>query len=138
MKSAPPEPPDLVLRLRQQLILAQVRIMELEDVRETLTPRLAELEKLLAQAQTLADQKTDETVHLNNVLGEAQARAEQLNQLYLQAAADRSAAVTRLDQRDERIQQLEQSRQQLESELAAIKASRRWRWTTWLRTLGGK
>ncbi|MBP7481691.1 MAG: hypothetical protein KA788_04075, partial [Lacunisphaera sp.] len=58
MKSDPPADP--ILLLRQQLILAQVRLMELEDIRDELTPQLAEAEQLLVAAQTLADQKSDE------------------------------------------------------------------------------
>ena len=73
MKPAPPEPSDLVNRLRQQLILAQVRIMELEDERDALAPRWAELEQLLAAAQTLADGKIDESAHLGKVLAELRA-----------------------------------------------------------------
>ena len=42
MKSDPPADP--ILLLRQQLILAQVRLMELEDIRDELTPQLAEAE----------------------------------------------------------------------------------------------
>jgi chromosome segregation ATPase len=138
MKPASPEPADLVPRLRQQLILAQVRVMELEDVRETLAPRLAELEKLLAQAQTLADLKSEEATHLGKILAESQARAEQLNQLHLRIVGELSDVVTKLDQRETRIQQLEKSRQQLESELQALKSSPSWRWTAWLRSLGIK
>jgi hypothetical protein len=60
MKNDPAEPADLVQKLRQQMILAQVRIMELEDERDELAPRAAELEKLLGAAQELADRKIDE------------------------------------------------------------------------------
>jgi chromosome segregation ATPase len=138
MKSAPPEPSDLVNRLRQQLILAQVRIMELEDARDSLAPRVAELEQLLQAAQTLADQKLDEAAHLGKVLAEAQTRGEQLNQLYLRIGGELSGVVTKLDQREARVQQLEKSLQQLESELQTLKSSRSWRWTAWLRSLAGK
>jgi len=138
MKPASPEPADLVPRLRQQLILAQVRIMELEDVRETLAPRLAELEKLLAQAQTLADLKTEEAAHLTRVLTDTQAHAAHLHEMGLKLAADLSAVVAKLEQRETRITQLEATVRELESGLATIKSSRSWRWTAWLRTLGGK
>ncbi len=138
MKPASPEPADLVPRLRQQLILAQVRIMELEDVRETLAPRLAELEKLLAQAQTLADLKTEEATHLGRVLADTQAHAAHLRESQLKLAGDLAAVVATLEQRETRINQLETSLRQLEAELHAMQSSRSWRWTAWLRTLGGK
>jgi len=138
MKPASPEPADLVPRLRQQLILAQVRIMELEDIRETLAPRLAELEKLLAQAQTLADLKTGEAAHLTRVLADTQAHAAHLQGMGVKLAEDLSAVAAKLEQREIRLTQLEATVRELESGLAAIKSSRSWRWTAWLRTLGGK
>ena len=138
MKPATPEPADLVPRLRQQLILAQVRIMELEDVRENLVPRLAELERLLRAAQLLADQKTGESAHLAKVLTDTQAHAAHLGQLQLKLTEDLSTAVTSLEQRETRINQLDAALRHLEAELQAMKCTRSWRWTTWLRRLAGK
>ena len=63
-------------RVRQQLILAQVRIMELEDATESLSGKLTDTQKLLAEAQLLADHKIDEASHLTNVCDELQTRAE--------------------------------------------------------------
>ena len=138
MKPVPSEPSDLVNRLRQQLILAQVRIMELEDARDSLTPRLAELERLLQAAQTLADQKIDEAAHLGKVLVDLQAHCDHLRhsqQLASQELASTRAALTeaaaRGAQRDETILRLE-------AELLALKSSPSWRWTAWLRARGGK
>jgi len=138
MKPASPEPADLVPRLRQQLILAQVRVMELEDVRENLTPQLAELEKLLRAAQLLADATTDESAHLAKVLADTQAHAAHLGQLQLKLTEEIASVVTALEQREYRINQLEASLRQLETELQAIKATRSWRWTAWLRRLAGQ
>lgn len=68
MKPAPAESTaELLHRVRQQLILSQVRIMELEDERDELVPRLAATATLLTAAQTLADQKIDEASHLETV-----------------------------------------------------------------------
>ncbi|MDI1318910.1 MAG: hypothetical protein PSW75_01785, partial [bacterium] len=83
MKPDSQEPADLLNLLRQQLILAQVRIMELEDERDGLTPRLAELTQLLAAAQTLADRKLDEAAHLEKVLTDTRAHSEHLQALQL-------------------------------------------------------
>lgn len=74
----PPEPADLVLRLRQQLILAQVRIMELEDARDELPPRLDAAEQRLREAQSLADAKFAESAHQAQVLADLQAHCEHL------------------------------------------------------------
>lgn len=145
MKPAPPEPADLVPRLRQQLILAQVRIMELEDVRESLVPRLAETEKLLAQAQTLADQKTEEAAHLAQVLAGLQGQLTHLQQAHHLATQDLVATravvaetSAQLARQSATAAQIESSLRQAETELKNLKASRSWRWTAWLRTLGGK
>ena len=54
MSSASPPPEQLITQLRQQLILAQVRIMELEDIHNEVAPKLAETEALLSDAQILA------------------------------------------------------------------------------------
>ncbi len=68
MKPAPAESTaELLHRVRQQLILSQVRIMELEDERDELAPRLAATATLLTAAQTLADQKIEEAGHLETV-----------------------------------------------------------------------
>jgi len=139
MKSAPSEPPDLVNRLRQQLILAQVRIMELEDARDSLAPRLVELDQLLQAAQTLSDHKTDESAHLEKILAEARTQGEQLRQLQQQTSEDLAttrAALAEVTQRDEAVLQLEASLRRLDSELQTVKSSRSWRWTAWLRKPG--
>jgi chromosome segregation ATPase len=144
-KPDPGTPADHILLLRQQLILAQVRIMELEDARDSLTPRLQELEQLLGQAQTLADQKLNEAAHLAKVLADCQARAAQLQEMHDRAAADLAAsraavaaAEARLTERVATIARLETGLKQAETELQALRSSRSWRWTAWLRSLGGK
>ncbi|HKB57018.1 MAG TPA: hypothetical protein VKC51_05450 [Lacunisphaera sp.] len=184
MKPAPPETAELLHRVRQQLILAQVRIMELEDGRDELGPKLADTEKLLAAAQTLADQKLDEAAHLAKVLAELQAQAVHLRHVQhgtneaLTAARSEIAALAAREagllSEVENLQtltrqQAEASRQQLDrlstlgaelhavlgesvtrlerinqldAEQRAMKGSRSWRWTSWLRAiergLGGR
>ena len=76
MKSAPPETRELLLRLREQLILAQVRIMELEDQRDELTPQVATLEGHLTEAQRLADRTIEENTHLRRVHEDDQAQLQ--------------------------------------------------------------
>lgn len=100
MKPAPPDSAELLNRVRQQLILAQVRIMELEDARDELAPRLAATEKLLAQAQTIADAKLDESAHLEKVRADLQAQFEHMRHMQhvtneaLQATRDQLATAT--------------------------------------------
>lgn len=177
MKPETPAPADLPNLLRQQLILAQVRIMELEDTRDELAPRLAETAALLAAAQSLAEQKSGEAAHLERVRADLQAQYdhlrhmqhvtnEALNSARAEVAAhgDRiarllseKAALDLLNQQlantvsshADRIARLEAEVtalsgesaarlvrvNQLDAEQRAMKASRSWRWTSWLRAI---
>ena len=98
MTSDHPESAELLQRVRQQLILAQVRIMELEDVRDELAPRLAQVEDLLTAAQTLADAKLDEAAHLagvrDDLLGQLQhlRHVQHVTNEALEAARARAAS----------------------------------------------
>ena len=184
MMPDPSEPADQLNLLRQQLILAQVRIMELEDGRDELLPRLAGVEKLLSAAQVVADQKLEEATHLARVLSDLQAQFEHLRHMQhvtnealnasrAEAAAHSSQGQALLAEVEniqtltrqladtnrtqlERLATLEASRlstqaesvarqerlTQLDSEQRAMKSSRSWRWTAWLRsmerTFGGR
>ncbi len=177
MKSDPAVPADQVNLLRQQLILAQVRIMELEDGRDELQPRLAGLEKLLTAAQDLTDLKLQEAAHLEKVRADLQTQYEHLRHMQhvtnealnasrAEVAAHSLGKVALLSevenlhtltrqladttrQQLERISSLETAHRaalaesatrqeriaQLDAEQRAMKSSRSWRWTAWLRSL---
>lgn len=81
MTPASSDPPDLIHRLRQQLILAQVRIMELEDERDEHFARLQQTIRLLGEARELADQKLDEAAHLEAVRADLQAQYEHMRHM---------------------------------------------------------
>ena len=144
MKPDPTEPSDLVNRLRQQLILSQVRIMELEDARDSQTPRLTELEQLLLAAQTLADRKLDEAAHLEKILAGIQThlvhlqQQQQVNQDFESTSAAFVLSETPLATCNATVRQLVGDIRKLNAELTATKSSRSWRWTAWLRALDGK
>ena len=137
MTPAPSETAELILRLRQQLILAQVRIMELEDERDQLAPRLAEIESLLAAAQQLADGKAAEAAHLGQVVADTQAHASNLQKIFDQTSAELFAVSTRLTQSEAAAStartEAEKTISALRADIAAMKSSRSWRWTAWLR-----
>ena len=192
MKPRPPDDPAGSLqRLREQLILAQVQIMELEDSGAAGAARLAEIEVLLRAAQALADEKADALAHLEGVQAEAEAQFQHLrhmqhvtNEALNETRARVAAAEDRIKQADARIaaldgqrRQLEQTRgeleariarldeagrqleergrqlerdlgeargtaaaraqriEQLDGELRAMKASRSWRWTRFIRSV---
>ena len=75
MNPAPSDPAEILLRVRQQLILAQVRIMELEDAQEESRSQLADNERLVDAAQSLADQKLDEAAHAEKTRADLQPAA---------------------------------------------------------------
>lgn len=113
MNPADPDPAELAHRMRQQLILVQVRIMELEDARDETAERLAECQQLLRATQTIADQKLDEAAHLEAVRAGLQARYEDLrhaqhvtNEALIATRADLALARESMDHLQRRIEQL--------------------------------
>jgi chromosome segregation ATPase len=131
MKPRPPDDPaESLLRLREQLILAQVRIMELEDAGAEGAARLAEIEGLLRGAQTLADQKADVLTHLEGVHADLEAQSQHLrhlqhvtNEALNDTRSRLAAAEERCQQADVRIGALDAQRRELE-QLRADLASR--------------
>jgi chromosome segregation ATPase len=165
-----PDQAELVHRMRQQLILVQVRIMELEDARDETANRLADCQQLLRSAQVVADGKIDEAAHLEKVRADLQMRHEELqhvqhatNEALNAARREHKAAretIATLEQRttdqgeaifalEGQVRGLEYTLQQansatknhlarlaeLEGEVRAMKQSRSWRWTAWLRSI---
>jgi chromosome segregation ATPase len=171
MKPAQPETADMLNRVRQQLILAQVRIMEIEDFRDELSGKLEETEKLLTAAQQLSDQKVEDASHLAKVRIELQAQFEHMR--HMQHVTNEALNLTRAQlestegQRSQLQQEVAGLREQaarlndsieqlkvglieskttaevrsvkinqLETEIETLRATRSWRWTGWLRSLG--
>ncbi|MEO6995770.1 MAG: hypothetical protein ABI273_19345 [Lacunisphaera sp.] len=93
MNPAPAETAEILHRVRQQLILAQVRIMELEDSRDENAAKREDLEKLLAAAQVLTDQKLEEATHLEKVRRELQAQFEHMR--HMQHVTNEALTATR-------------------------------------------
>lgn len=143
MDPARSDPAEHERLLRQQLLLAQVRIMEIEDERDAAATRIAELESLLSSAQRLADTKLDEAAHLARTLTDLQADHEALatnrdeTERVLQAIRASLATVQDNLTNERALRLAGESRiGQLVAETDAIKRSRSWRWTAWLRALG--
>src|SRR5206468_1026200 len=113
MKPVPPDPAETLHRVRQQLILAQVRIMELEDVRDETKARQENFEALLASAQTLADQKLDEAAHLEKVRSDLQAQYEHMR--HMQHITNEA-----LNQARAQMEAMKDERNQLQQDLAAV------------------
>ena len=177
MNPAPAEDADMLLRFRQNLILAQVRIMELEDVRDELAPRLEDFGRLLRETQGQLDTKLDEHAHLTRTLADLQqqyahvqhlqhvaheelrtaqaalaaaaAREQQLHREAATAEARAGQQAGEIARQAARLGELTATLQsaqaesaargkrvaELDAERTALKQSRSWRWTAWLRSL---
>lgn len=133
MNPVPPDPAEILPRVRQQLILAQVRIMELEDARDETASQLTASDQLLQAAQALADQKLAEAAHSAKMQAELAAQSDQLQQHVRTAAEALEAERARLRETAASAAAHQQRAAQLEAELQRLKASRSWRWTAWLR-----
>jgi len=173
MNPAPAETAEILHRVRQQLILAQVRIMELEDNRDEKAGKLEEVEKLLTSSQVLTDQKLEEAAHLEKVRSDLQAQYEHMR--HMQHVTNEALIATRgqlasTEQERDRAQKetftlneqatalnnsiarlnkelaeykstasLRSDRiNELSHELAFIKNTRSWRWTSWLRRIANR
>ena len=112
--------------------------MELEDDRDALTHQLDETRHLLTDCQTIADHKLGEVSHLETVLAMARIHAEQLQSLQDQTAVALSTTRENLVKTEASLVRQEMEVQRLDAILSALKSSRSWRWTAWLRRLGGK
>jgi chromosome segregation ATPase len=135
--------------LRKQLILAQVQLMELEDLRDELRTELAATQALLAQSQTLADNTLqtqdrteaaradlqEECTGLHASLHQAREQEIALASRLTQAQADTAARERALQDVQAVLATLRSRVEQLEAERRALKSSRSWRWTAPLRSL---
>lgn len=77
------EPPNAtsITELQRQLVMAQVRILELEDIRDDAQTRIAELDRLLADLQGKANQAFGDFDHLQGVHREMLAHRDHLQHL---------------------------------------------------------
>lgn len=120
---------ELLRRLRQQLILAQVRLMEIEDERDALATRLADAERLTAEAQTLADAKLAEVAHLEKIRADLQQQFEHLrhvqhltNEALNETRAQLAARDTTLASAQQQLAHVEAERDSLRQQLSALEA----------------
>ncbi len=125
-------------RLQQQMILTEVELMKLEDLRDGLQTRLAAAERLRLDMQRLADQTCAERDHLAGRAAELETALRQAqDQLKREQAVvgDLNAKATALAT-DLSAQQARAA--ELTAKLAAIESSASWRWTAPLRRLFGR
>ena len=135
--------------LRKQLILAQVQLMELEDLRDELRTGLVAAHALLHQNRQLTDSTLQTQDRIEAAHRELQEECTRLRTSLRQIREQEVGLVARLTQsqadiaaRDRTLQDvhavlatLRQRIAQLETKQHALEASRSWRWTTPLRAL---
>ncbi len=114
----------MLQRVRQQLILAQVRIMELEDVRDETAARLAEHGQLLRAAQSLADQKMDEAAHAENNRAGLQAQFEHLQHIQQGTSETLATTQARLAATEQALAQEKQAVAELTAQVGRLTTGR--------------
>ncbi len=138
MSSDAPDRPLSFARLQQQLILTEVELMKLEDLRDGLQTRVEAANRLRQDMQRLADQACAERDHLDHRAADLELSLrhtqEQLALARAREAEVQAAAATL----QASLAQLQERHQQLAQRLAAIESSASWRWTAPLRRLFGR
>lgn len=127
------DPTERINLLRQQLILAQVRLQELADAALQLQTDLDDRTSLLAQAQTVADEKLDEVRHLHGLLEETRDRALHWETVANETRTELATAAEQITVLKSDLESVRKKADAAAHALATIKASRLWRWTRWLR-----
>lgn len=131
MSSDAPDRPLSFARLQQQLILTEVELMKLEDLRDGLQTRVEAANRLRQDMQQLADQACAERDHLGHRAADLELSLRHTQeQLALSQARQAELQAT--------LAQLQERHQQQAQRLAAIESSASWRWTAPLRRLFGR
>ena len=131
MSSDAPDRPLSFARLQQQLILTEVELMKLEDLRDGLQTRVDAANRLRQDMQRLADQACAERDHLARHTAELEASLRHTQEQLAVGQARQAKLHAFLDQ-------LQKDNRQLAQKLAAIESSASWRWTAPLRRLFGR
>jgi chromosome segregation ATPase len=144
------ESPEPLSLLQKQLILSQVQILELEDVRDELQATIDQRTKILGELQSAADRafleaqqsRADET-RAQQALAASREEQHQLQRTVESLREEIATTARRLSEvqatwRDAQVVTAAQSAriETLDAELRKMKASRTWRWTAPLRSLG--
>ena len=133
-----PDKPVSFARLQQQLILTEVELMKLEDLRDELQSRVDAANRLRQDMQLLADQACAERDHLVHHTADLEMSLRHTQELL----AKEQAAVAELLARSSALaadfgRQLALATE-LKAKLAAMESSASWRWTAPLRRLFGR
>jgi hypothetical protein len=133
MQTAPDNSAPDSAELRKQLILAQVQIMELEDLRDELHTRLAATHAL--RIESAQRELQEECTRLRTSLREAREQSVGLVAHLNQAQESLAERDRTLGDIHGVLATLRNRIEQLEAERLAMKASRSWRWTAPLRSI---
>lgn len=131
-----PDQPASFARLQQQLILTEVELMKLEDLRDELTSRADASNRLVQNLQRLTDQACAERDHLAKRTGELDAALRQAQEQVAQAVARNKELTAVADGLQAVLAQHQARSQQLSASLLVVESSLTWRLTAPFRALG--
>lgn len=143
------EAAESVSLLQKQLILSQVQILELEDVRDELSAELTQRAKILRELQSIADrafaeaqQSQRDEANAQQALQALRAGTQQLQLRVESLQREAGNAAQRLQEAEKTVQATKtlaaaQAARMaaLDAEQRKLKASRSWRWTAPLRAV---
>ena len=131
-----PDKPVSFARLQQQLILTEVELMKLEDLRDGLSTRVETANRTLQDMQRITDQACAERDHLGKRTAELEAARRLAEDLLAREKAAAAELQARLIIMAGEFAEQQQAMLDLKAKLTAMGSSASWRLTAPLRALG--
>lgn len=138
MSSDAPDRPLSFARLQQQLILTEVELMKLEDLRDGLQTRVETADRLRLDMQRLADQACAERDHLVRRAADLEASLRHTQEQLAREQAGLAGLKAKAESLATELSVQQARAAELAAKLAAMESSASWRWTAPLRRLFGR
>lgn len=131
-----PDKPVSFARLQQQMILTEVELMKLEDLREELQTQVDAANRLRLDMQRVADQACAERDHLLHRTTALEASLRQAQELLAREQALAAELQAKISGVSVDLGKQQALAAEVQAKLAAVESSASWRWTAPLRALG--
>lgn len=131
-----PDLPEKFARLQQQLVLTEVELMKLEDLRDELRTRETAVHALLRDLQAIADRACAERDHAGRQAAELTAALDATRAELARETAHAADLNSQVLQLAAGLEQHRARATELAAALARIEASLSWRWTAPFRAIG--
>jgi chromosome segregation ATPase len=138
MSSDAPDRPLSFARLQQQLILTEVELMKLEDLRDGLQTRVETADRLRLDMQRLADQACAERDHLGRHAADLEVSLRHTQEQLAREQAVLAGLKAKAESLAAELSAQQVRAAELAANLAAMESSASWRWTAPLRRLFGR